>query len=219
MTDDVFARLRAPLPNISWRAQTLNQQGNQAMALAYMDARDVMERLDDVCGPANWKDAYTETAKGRVISTISIKIDGEWISKSDGAGDTAVEGEKGGISDAFKRAAVKWGIGRYLYDMPTPWAECESYERNGKKHFKKWTDAGLRKLRSLEGKAPEPTPRPATITPEQADQIKALLQSSGISSTAFLERAGVKAIPDIHPDNFDKAKAWIARNTKKKEHA
>lgn len=67
--------------------------------------------------------------------------------------------------------------------------------------------------------AAEFAPPEPTITPEQADQIKALLQSSGISSTEFLERAGVKAIPDIHPDNFERAKAWIARNTKKKEPA
>jgi hypothetical protein len=51
------------------------------------------------------------------------------------AGDSDVEEEKGAISDAFKRAAVKWGIGRYLYDMPTPWVPCE-VGRNGK--WKKW---------------------------------------------------------------------------------
>lgn len=144
--------LKAPLPRIHWRAQSVskkNPDAPKAMALAYIDSRDVQDRLDEVCGPENWSDSYTESAKGRVICTISIRCGGEWVSKSDGAGDTAVEGEKGGISDAFKRAAVKWGIGRYLYDMPTPWVECTLW--NDK--WNGWTDAGLKKLRALEPKA------------------------------------------------------------------
>lgn len=142
------AALAAPFPAdaVHWRAQSVSGDGKSAMALAYIDARDVMARLDEVCGPANWQDSYAETLKGRLICTLALRINDEWISKSDGAGDTDVEGEKGAISDALKRAAVKWGVGRYLYDMPVTWAECESYEKNGKKHWKKWTDAGLRKL-------------------------------------------------------------------------
>lgn len=146
--------LKLPLPKIHWRAQSMNREGNSAMALAYMDARDVMDRLDQVCGAANWQDEYVESAKGRVICTISILCDGQWVSKSDGAGNTAVEGEKGGISDAFKRAAVKWGIGRYLYDMKAPWAECTSYKnRQDKLVFKAWTANGLATLRALEPKS------------------------------------------------------------------
>ena len=129
-----------PREAISWRAQSVTKDGTKAMALAYIDARDVMNRLDEVCG-AGWQDEYVETPKGRVICRIGICLaPGEWIWKSDGAGDTDVEGDKGAISDAFKRAAVKWGIGRYLYDMPAPWVPCESYERNGKKVWSKWKD-------------------------------------------------------------------------------
>ena len=131
-----------PREAVSWRAQSLSKLGDKAMALAYIDARDVMNRLDDVCGPFGWQDSYTETASGRVICTIQIKDPewGQWTAKSDGAGSTDVEGDKGGISDAFKRAAVKWGIGRYLYDLDAPWVPCESYEAsNGKKVWKRWT--------------------------------------------------------------------------------
>tara|TARA_R110000851_G_scaffold284617_1_gene438177 strand:- start:1290 stop:1529 length:240 start_codon:yes stop_codon:yes gene_type:complete len=42
-------------------------------------------------------------------------MDGEWVWKSDGAGETSIEGEKGGFSDAFKRAAVHFGYARELY--------------------------------------------------------------------------------------------------------
>lgn len=140
-TDDIkllFAEF--PQEDIHWRAQTVTKDGTKAMALAYLDARDVMDRLDQICGAENWQDSYTETQSGRVICTISIRIDGEWIAKADGAGSTAMEGEKGGMSDAFKRAAVKWGVGRYLYDMPAPWVPCECSEWNGKKQWKRWKD-------------------------------------------------------------------------------
>lgn len=132
--------LSAPFPpaSIHWRAQTVTRDGGKALALAFIDARDVMDRLDAVCGPENWQDSYTETAKGRLICTLSIRIGGEWISKSDGAGDTDVEGSKGAISDALKRAAVKWGIGRYLYSLKNVWAPCESSEYNGKKKWSTW---------------------------------------------------------------------------------
>lgn len=151
------AALAAPFPAdaIHWRAQVMNRDGNSAMALAYIDARDVMARLDEVCGPANWQDSYAETPKGRLICTLSLRIGDEWISKADGAGDSDVEGQKGAISDALKRAAVKWGVGRYLYDMPVVWAECESYEAGGKKKWSKWTQAGLRKLETAAGRAPD----------------------------------------------------------------
>lgn len=125
---------------VQWRGQNTNSDGTKALALAYIDARDVMNRLDKVVSPANWQDRYEETAKGRIVCTISICIDGHWINKSDGAGDTDYEGEKGAISDAFKRAAVKWGIGRYLYDFPTPWVPCESYKKGDKFVFKRFTD-------------------------------------------------------------------------------
>lgn len=115
---------------VHWRVgQVSKKNPTKATALCYIDARDVMERFDEVCGPGNWEDSYTETARGRVICTIRVKVDGEWVGKSDGAGDTAIEGEKGGISDAFKRAAVKWGVGRYLYDIPAQWVQIDQYKK------------------------------------------------------------------------------------------
>lgn len=139
----IYERLAAEFPRdaIHWRSQKLTQSGNKALALAYLDARDVQDRLDQVCTPAGWRNTVTETQKGRVLSTIEILIDGQWVGKCDGAGDTAVEGEKGGISDAFKRSAVLWGIGRYLYRLPTVWAPCKSREHpqgSGKRYFSEW---------------------------------------------------------------------------------
>ena len=113
----------------------MTRDKSKAQALAYLDARDVMDRLDEVCGPENWQTKYDETARGRVLCSIGISIGDEWVWKSDGAGNTAVEGEKGGISDSLKRAAVQWGIGRYLYRMKATWVPCEV---NDKGQWRKW---------------------------------------------------------------------------------
>lgn len=137
---DIYALLAQEFPReaVSWRAQHLTKEGDKALALAYIDARDVMERLDEVVGPGNWSDAY-EVHQAVTICTIAIKVGDSWVTKADGAGDTDVEAEKGRISDAFKRAAVKWGVGRYLYSMPATWVPCDSYARNdGKLVWKKW---------------------------------------------------------------------------------
>jgi len=177
-----FEALKAEFPQsqVHWRAQTVTKAGDKAMALAYVDARDVMNRLDEVVGPENWQDDYT-TAGGRTICKLAIRVGDEWVSKSDGAGDTAVEGEKGGISDAFKRAAVKWGVARYLYDLPCPWVPCESYEANGKKHFRKFTDDPWKHVRSKPSAAPKQGP-PAEFKAHEFSDPTTAANTSGDSA-------------------------------------
>ncbi len=128
MTADLFKKLQEPFPLEAhkWRIGQTSRDGTKALALCYIDARDVQNRLDDVVGPENWQTEIIETAHGRVLCKLSIRVDGEWVSKMDGAGDTGYEGEKGAISDALKRAAVQWGIGRYLYDLPSPWVSIQN---------------------------------------------------------------------------------------------
>jgi hypothetical protein len=145
--------LAKPFPKdaVHWRVQGKPYQGKNgwaAMALAYIDARDVMDRLDEVCGPDGWQDSYVETASGRVICTLSIRTESGWVSKSDGAGGTAVEAEKGGISDALKRAAVKWGIGRYLYRLDSPWVACRVNEKRSNA-WKEWAEDPWSKVKSV----------------------------------------------------------------------
>ncbi len=128
-------KLAAPFPPeaVSWRVGSLNKDKTKAMALAYIDARDVMDRLDEVCGPFGWQSEHVVTGD---MVTCHIRIrdpeTGEWITKSDGAGKTDVEGEKGSYSDSLKRSAVAWGIARYLYSIPSPWVAVEPYGRSYK---------------------------------------------------------------------------------------
>ena len=124
---DLFTRLATPFhPNdIEWRAGATNADKTKALALAYITSRAVMDRLDEVVGPENWRDEYKPGPDGGVICGLSLRIDGEWITKWDGADNTEFEAIKGGLSDAFKRAGYKWGIGRYLYRLDSVWVPCE----------------------------------------------------------------------------------------------
>ena len=122
----ITEQLKAPFDPkvISWRVGEVSKKKDKAIALAYLNARDVMKRLDDVCGD-HWQVEYPFDGCCR----IGIKIDNEWIWRSNGAGETNIEGEKGKFSDAFKRAAVLWGVGRYLYYLPNEWVEIDEYKK------------------------------------------------------------------------------------------
>lgn len=132
---DLFDALCTPFAaeEIDWRIGSTSGDKTKGMALAYMDARAVMDRLDGVCGPDGWQCNYTPGVNGSIICNIGVRMPaGEWIWKADGAGATDVEGEKGMLSDALKRAAVRWGIGRYLYEMKSPWV---AIEKRGNSYF------------------------------------------------------------------------------------
>lgn len=124
---EIFDELSAPFPieYIEWRVGSTNKDKSKCLPLCYIDARAVMDRLDAVCGPDGWQCNYTPGAGGMVICNLGIRVDGAWLWKSDGAGQTDIEGDKGALSDALKRAAVRWGIGRYLYDLKAPWVDLK----------------------------------------------------------------------------------------------
>lgn len=126
--DDLKLRLEVPFPanRIHWRCGARTKDKTKGIPMAYIDARDVMRRLDDVCG-FNWQNRYTLADNGLLVCEIGILINGEWLWRANGAGDTQVEAEKGKASDAFKRAAVMWGIGRYLYSLPNTWMPCDKF--------------------------------------------------------------------------------------------
>lgn len=119
--------LRQPFDpsEVEFRAGATNGDKTRALALPFITSRAVQDRLDAVVGPENWKDNYQPGPDGGVMCTISIKIEGEWVPKSGIGENSDFEAIKGGESDSFKRAAVKWGIGRYLYGLPGVWVAAE----------------------------------------------------------------------------------------------
>lgn len=159
---------------ISWRVGSTTADKKRGLALAYIDARDVMERLDAACGPANWQCRYPH-ADGKTVCELGIRLGDEWIWKADGAGDTDFEADKGALSDAFKRAAVRWGIGRYLYELDAPWVDIEPAGRGARIAAHE-----LPKLRALLGrkesaaaaKAGSPAARPAKPAPARGFPLR-----------------------------------------------
>jgi hypothetical protein len=131
---ELFDALSEPFPleYIEWRVGSTNGDKSKGLALCYVDARAVMDRLDSVCGPDGWQCNYSAAPGNAIICNLGVLIAGDWIWKADGAGATDVEGEKGMLSDALKRAAVRWGVGRYLYDLKSPWVELEPAGRSVK---------------------------------------------------------------------------------------
>lgn len=111
---DLFAALAAPFA--AREVKTRSQAGRE---FQYVTARTVMNRFDSVVGPENWWDEY-EPAGPSVLCKLSIRLpDGRVLTKSDAGGNAGMsdpgDDGKSGFSDAFKRAAVKFGCGRYLY--------------------------------------------------------------------------------------------------------
>lgn len=137
-----LSRLKANFApdEIEWRVQQSGKKGEGAWALvlAYITNRAIMDRLDEVCGPENWRNEYARAPEGGILCGISIRLDGEWITKWDGAENTDIEAVKGGLSNAMKRAAVQWGIGRYLYELEASFVKVT--EKAAGKHSKRVDD-------------------------------------------------------------------------------
>lgn len=117
-----------------WRVQSFSKNKPSAQCVAYIDARDVMDLLDEVVGADNWQDDY-KTIDGKLIAGIGIKTEHGWVWKWDTGTETKMEADKGHMSDAFKRAGVKWGIGRFLYDMDITYVDASEVQKDNPKNY------------------------------------------------------------------------------------
>ena len=179
-TAQELGRLRDPFApeDIEWRLQTAGEKNGKiwGKALAYVTNRAIMDRLDDVVGPANWQNTYSPGPNGGVVCGLSIRLTddtgrSEWVTKWDGADNTDVEPVKGGLSNAMKRAAVQWGMGRYLYDLEEGWANVHEGGRlSGKTREGKWFKWDPPTLPDWA------TPREPQASPEQLARVNALLE-------------------------------------------
>src|SRR6202043_3489791 len=105
----------------------------RALALAYVDARVIQDRVDDVVGVAGWEDPDEFLPAGSLVCRLRLRLGNEWITKMDvgGPSEQPDEGDrrKAAFSDALKRAAVKFGIGRYLDRLPPQWVDYDPQKR------------------------------------------------------------------------------------------
>ena len=160
---DLLAELRAPFDpeDVKWRIQTAGMGGGGnpwAMIVPYITSRAIHQRLDEVFG-FNWQNEQKPAPDGNGwLCGISVKVDGEWVTRWDGAENTNIEPLKGGLSGAMKRAGVLFGIGRYLYQLDkTIWADCKTCdsERNANGNFQWVTPKNGGVKFGLDWKAPQ----------------------------------------------------------------
>ncbi len=122
--------------------EEVRRRSDGGREFAYVTARTVQNRFDEILGPENWRASYREVDRG-VVCTIGIRLpSGEWIEKSDAGGFAGMVARKtkGGqlesddendvktaYSDSFKRCSVAWGVGRYLYGDGVPYYVAEAW--------------------------------------------------------------------------------------------
>lgn len=170
---------------VEWKPQAV--KGNRALAIGYIDARCVMDRLDNVLGVGNWQTSYREFGAG-VVCTLRVRVCGEWSEHED-AGSFSDQPDKGdqlkaALSDSLKRAAVHLGVGRYLYALPSQWVDYDPQKKSfvRKPELPAWArprKAGAQPSRPAPAAPPppaEPDHDPAEVVgAEQVAELEALL--------------------------------------------
>jgi hypothetical protein len=169
--EDLIKKLTAPFPlsSVGFKPQAVNKEKTSAMAVTYIDARAVAERLDEVF-PLAWYPTYEvmQHTEDRLVlmCRIHVKLNGEELVRCDVGesdnddSDTGREASrwKSAVSDALKRAAVLYGVGRYVYDLPKPWVDFSG---------NKFSEAGLQKAKAEYMKAVKAL---GVATPQQPTQ-------------------------------------------------
>ena len=157
---DISERLRKPFnpDDVEFMAKGKPGPSGKSQVVAYVDARCVQDRLDAVVGAGAWAFEWQPISidsKGDVsVAKGTLTIHG--VAKSDVGTASNFEASLGAVSHALKRAAVQWGIGRYLYDLEKTWIALD----NG--HI---SDAALTSLRARLPRPDGTAPARATATP------------------------------------------------------
>jgi hypothetical protein len=170
---DFWQRLTAPFParDIEWKVTARTKDQSKGLIVPYFDARAVMERLDDVCGPNGWTAEYRAYGTAWVCRLTLTTPEGPLV-REDGADATDIEAAKGGISNALKRAFAAFGC-RYLYHYDAhDWVQLEGgrLPRGFRPpQFPAWALPGGS---GRPGKAPDPKPTPGVDYAAWIDTIK-----------------------------------------------
>lgn len=150
LTPEILAQLRRPFTAAAVKVKPLTKPGSdgKAQAAFYLDSRLVVARLNAVAGA--WFDRYRLLADGGQTPALYYPVECALtvcgVTRVDvGQGPSQTVDEKAwktAYSDAFKRAAVKFEVGAYLYAMGRLRAEVKIV--NGKAVG--FTDAGRKTL-------------------------------------------------------------------------
>lgn len=178
LTPEILAALGAPFGPDEIDFLPRAPSNGKALALAYIDARLVMARLDKVVGGA-WSFDYDVVAPKQVKGRLTVC----GVTRCDaGEADKEDEPLKSAVSDALKRAAVHFGIGRYLYHLPQVWAAYDPQKRRFTEPPRISIDAVNRALALCglppvpagpQPSRPQPAPRASAPAPESSGDRKA----------------------------------------------
>lgn len=163
MNSDAWEILAEPFAasEVQWRVETLSKDKRRALVVPYIDAHSVLERLDEAVGPEGWQDAYEVLMAQEGNFAVRCRLSVLGVSKEDvGEGESL----KVAFSDALKRAAVKFGVGRYLYRLEKQWVDHDPDSG-------RFTPPQLDVYPQLE--RPAPPPRPSHAEASQALQAHA----------------------------------------------
>jgi hypothetical protein len=222
-TKELTDALASPFDPTHVKFKPAAVQGNRALALAYIDARVVQDRLDEVVGVTGWQDEYEVLQDGSVVCRLRIHLGEEWITKVDVGSPSEQPDEhdrvKAAFSDALKRAAVKFGVGRYLYKLKSTWCDYDPQKRQfrqlpqlpGVKVPQKATPAAGRKRPDVpEGERP---------TRETVEEIETLARTLYPDKAAWLGQALDTKFGVNQPGQLSKKEAAEVLNGLKKEQA
>lgn len=210
LTHAVLKALAEPFaPNrIEWKPQKLTSDRARALAVAYIDARDVMERLDSTVG-GDWEfrwEPVDADVKGRLtIYGVSREDVGEQGDGSFGAT------RKAAVSDALKRCGVQFGIGRYLYDLPAVWVDYDERKKAivNPPDLPQWAvPAGADRghpspIRTQQASASENAiPIPASLSEADARRWTAMVKAGldPLEGLDFRSAAGARSIDEAEAD-------------------
>lgn len=139
--NEILEKLSAPFDFKDLKFYPVAIKDGRGKVGSYIDARDVMNRLDAVLGVAGWSTSYRciDPADKAVECTLSIFQEGAWVSRADvgypneakDADNPDKEPWKAAYSDSLKRAAVQWGVGRYIYslELERDWLPVDQYRK------------------------------------------------------------------------------------------
>jgi Uncharacterized protein conserved in bacteria len=115
-----------PVADVQWRVGNRTKDKSKGTALAYIESRAVMRRLDEVFGGGGWSFEIRPIESGGALVGFVGRLTTIWPSglvvvREDAGSASDIEPVKGAASDALKRAAVQVGVGRYLHSLPVQW--------------------------------------------------------------------------------------------------
>lgn len=195
-----------------------NMKPMYGVLFLYIDARTAQNMLDEEFGPTGWKAEYNISQSGAVCS-ISVwdKEKNEWVVRQDvgsASGVSTADTAKSMVSDAFKRTAVAWGVGRELYLGPQikydtaninlrnsggKFACYDEFVCSGVDYDERGHITALRIVDVTTNRVVyDYDVRPNELTPEEIKKFEAAFKAKGIDTKRVVEFLGLKDFKEIN---------------------